>query len=35
MKENFMKCLEMLLEHDSGFAVDTYDPNNKIDRHSN
>ena len=35
MKYNFMKCLEMLLEHEGGFAADKPDPGNKGDRHGN
>ena len=35
MKDNFMKCLEMLLEHEGGFTADKRDPGNKGDWHGN
>ena len=36
MKENFEKCLEMLLKHEGGFTADTRDRGNQIgDGHGN
>ena len=35
MKENFMKCLEMLLAHQGGFTADKRDPGNKGDGRGN
>ena len=29
MKDNFMKCLDMLLEHEGGFTDDKRDPGNR------
>ena len=35
MKDNFMKCLDMLLEHEGGFTADKRDPGNRGDVHGN
>jgi lysozyme family protein len=35
MKENFDKCLEMLLEHEGGFTADRRDKGNAGDGHGN
>ena len=35
MKDNFMKCLDMLLEHEGGFTDDKRDPGNWGDGHGN
>ena len=35
MRDNFMKCLEMLLEHEGGFTADPRDEGNKGDGHGN
>ena len=35
MKDNFMKCLDMLLEHEGGFTADKLDPGDRGDVHGN